>query len=64
MKAQIRETNTISLPEKRIWIVSLQRDDESRKVAFQFKTKAAAKMFKKIHDENMPTMSIVDGNHY
>ena len=64
MKAQIKETHTISLPEQRVWLVTLQRDDDSQKVTFQFKTRAAAYIFKVIHDDNMPTMSIIQGHNY
>ena len=52
MKATLKETSTITIPEKRIWIVEYQQ------VSFTFKLKKSAKEFKTILDENTPIITI------
>ena len=52
MKATLKETSTITLPEKRIWVVGYHD------IKCTFWTKKAAKEFKAILDSAHPTSTI------
>jgi len=54
MKATLKETNTVTIPEKRIWIVGYHN------IKFTFETKKAAKEFKMILDSAQPTITIIE----
>jgi len=56
-KAQLRETSTSTLPEKRIWIVTIH--DEAREIAFTFLKKSLARAFKASWDEAQPMITVL-----
>ena len=51
MKATLKETHTVTLPERRIWIVGY------RGISFTFYRKQPAKAFKTILDDDHPIVS-------
>lgn len=56
-KAQLKETSTTTLPEQRIWVVTIH--DEGREIAFTFLRKSLARAFKALWDEAQPMMTIL-----
>jgi len=56
-KAQLKETSTTTLPEQRIWVVTIH--DEGREIAFTFMKKSPARAFKALWDEAQPLMTVL-----
>ena len=57
MKVKLCETTTTSLPEQRIWIVTIS--DDGCEIAFTFLRKAPARAFKAIWDESQPMITLL-----